>query len=675
MKREALTSKILVLGVDGMDPRLAKHCMDKGLMPNLKTLVEKGSAKEDLSLLGAMPTITPPMWTTLATGAYPMTHGITCFWNQHPEKLDTLKYALDSRECKAEQLWNVFAEAGKKTLVWHWPGSSWPPTSNSELLHVVDGTQPACVNWGVAIIDWEKMLVAKPEFEKNLYKPKANNDTGAGCILTDVNAADEMSTGMVDNLDNDIKESKNIMFSHEDGDMAIDRVPFDIINTPLKDADGWSFELPEGAKEFTVITSTGLIRRPALLLKNDSGEYATIVLYKNKKVQEPLITLTKDDGLVMVYDEIMLEDGTKSMGNRMVRIMDLEPDGSYLRLWMSCALDVNNDLLWHPKSLYKEIAENIGVVPPGSMASGRYIEQIDKLIMPCWDNYCDWQAKALNYLIDEEKYDVVFSHIHNVDAMGHMFWHFAKSHKDLPTDEAAYKERLERVYVQTDNYLGEFLHYLDEGWTILVVSDHGLTCSTEEHVPLIGDPFGVNAIMMKELGYTVLQQDEDGNDLREIDWSKTKAVAARGNHIYINLKGRDAHGIVDPEDKYELEKEIISALYNYRLDGKRVINIALRNKDAALLGMSGDECGDIIYWLEEGHNRVHGDSLSTTQGYNDTSVSPIFVAAGQGVKAGFVPELTLRQIDFAPTLAVLGGVRMPRQCEGAPMYSLLTEEF
>lgn len=508
-----------------------------------------------------------------------------------------------------------------------------------------------------------------------MYKPKANNDTGAGCILTDVNAADEMSTGMVDNLDNDIKESKNIMFSHEDGDMAIDRVPFDIINTPLKDADGWSFELPEGAKEFTVITSTGLIRRPALLLKNDSGEYATIVLYKNKKVQEPLITLTKDDGLVMVYDEIMLEDGTKSMGNRMVRIMDLEPDGSYLRLWMSCALDVNNDLLWHPKSLYKEIAENIGVVPPGSMASGRYIEQIDKLIMPCWDNYCDWQAKALNYLIDEEKYDVVFSHIHNVDAMGHMFWHFAKSHKDLPTDEAAYKERLERVYVQTDNYLGEFLHYLDEGWTILVVSDHGLTCSTEEHVPLIGDPFGVNAIMMKELGYTVLQQDEDGNDLREIDWSKTKAVAARGNHIYINLKGRDAHGIVDPEDKYELEKEIISALYNYRLDGKRVINIALRNKDAALLGMSGDECGDIIYWLEEGHNRVHGDSLSTTQGYNDTSVSPIFVAAGQGVKAGFVPELTLRQIDFAPTLAVLGGVRMPRQCEGAPMYSLLTEEF
>ena len=675
MKREALSKKILVVGVDGMDPRLAKHCMDKGLMPNLKKLTEKGSARDDLVLQGAMPTITPPMWTTLATGSYPMTHGITCFWNQDPDKLDTLKYALDSRECKSEQLWNVFAEAGKKTLVWHWPGSSWPPTTDSENLHVVDGTQPALVNWGVAIVDWEKMLVAKPEFEKVIYKPKATNDTGAGCILTDVNAAEEMSTGMVDNLDSDIKESKNIMFSHEDGDLAIDRVPFDIVNTPLKPAEGWNVEVPEGALEFTVVTSTGLISRPALLVKNEAGEYYKVLLFKNKRAQEPLLSLTEEDGIVMVNDDIMLEDGDKTLGNRMLRIMDIAADGSFLRIWMSCALDQKNDSVWHPKSLYKDVTENVGAVPPGTLASGRHIDQIDKIIMPCWDNYCNWQAKALNYLIDEKDYDVVFSHIHNVDGMGHMFWHFAKSHEDMPTDEAAYKERLERVYVQTDRYIGEFLHYLDEGWTVLVVSDHGLTCSTEEHVPLIGDPFGVNAMMMKELGFTVLQKDENGNDMREIDWEKTRAVASRGNHIYINLKGRDEHGIVDPEDKYELEKEIISALYNYRLDGKRVINIALRNKDAALLGVSGDECGDIIYWLEEGHNRVHGDSLSTTQGYADTSVSPIFAAAGAGIKEGFVPELTLRQIDFAPTLAVLGGVRMPAQCEGAPMYSILTEEF
>ena len=76
MSRETISEKIIVLGVDGMDPRLTRKYMDMGLMPNTKKIMERGSAREDLVMLGAMPTITPPMWTTLATGAYPMTHGI-----------------------------------------------------------------------------------------------------------------------------------------------------------------------------------------------------------------------------------------------------------------------------------------------------------------------------------------------------------------------------------------------------------------------------------------------------------------------------------------------------------------------------------------------------------------------------------------------------------------------
>jgi hypothetical protein len=52
---------------------------------------------------------------------------------------------MDSRNCKAEPLWNVTSLEGLKTLVWHWPGSSWPPTSADPLLHVVDGTQPGSV--------------------------------------------------------------------------------------------------------------------------------------------------------------------------------------------------------------------------------------------------------------------------------------------------------------------------------------------------------------------------------------------------------------------------------------------------------------------------------------------------------------------------------------------------
>ena len=89
--------------------------------------------------------------------------------------------------------------------------------------------------------------------------------------------------------------------------------------------------------------------------------------------------------------------------------------------------------------------------------------------------------------------------------------------------------------------------------------------------------------------------------------------------------------------------------------------------------MSGEECGDILYWLEEGFNRLHGDSLSTFQGMHGSSVSPIFIAAGVGIKENYVTERTVRTIDVAPTVATILGVPMPAQCEGAPVYQIFME--
>lgn len=48
---------------------------------------------------------------------------------------------------------------------------------------------------------------------------------------------------------------------------------------------------------------------------------------------------------------------------------------------------------------------------------GKNLEIVNRIVIPTWEEVCKWQAKALNYLIDENGYQVVFSHIHNVDAM------------------------------------------------------------------------------------------------------------------------------------------------------------------------------------------------------------------------------------------------------------------
>lgn len=283
--------------------------------------------------------------------------------------------------------------------------------------------------------------------------------------------------------------------------------------------------------------------------------------------------------------------------------------------------------------------------------------------------------QALNYLVEAEDYDVVFSQVHSVDAMGHMVVKFMKDKGNSRLTEAEYAAIMEAMCVQADDYVGKFLHLLDKEWTILLISDHAQTCP--EHTPhMIGDMSGVNVRVMQQLGYTALKKDENGNELYEIDWENTRAIQNRGNHIYLNLKGRGVHGIVDPADQYELEEQIMTDLYGLRDEktGKRIIALALRNRDAILLGQGGPEAGDIIFWNAEGYNFDHCDTLSTAEGFGDTSVSPIFIGAGPGLKQGYTDRM-IRQVDLAPTIAVLGGVRMPAQCEGAPVYQILTEEY
>ena len=116
-------------------------------------------------------------------------------------------------------------------------------------------------------------------------------------------------------------------------------------------------------------------------------------------------------------------------------------------------------------------------------------------------------------------------------------------------------------------------------------------------------------------------------------------------------------------------------LYSYRhpKSGKRLVSLALRNKDAVILGLGGPECGDIIYFIAEGYVSDHGSGLPTVEGYGDTYLGPIFMACGPGLKEACRTTRVIRQVDVAPTIATVGGVRMPKDCEGAPIYQILAD--
>ena len=687
MAREALSEKILVLGVDGMDPETSKYHLEEGIMPNFQKFLERGAAREDLYMLGSHPTITPPMWTTLACGCHPYEHGVTDFWRQKPGTIDVYGYGLDSTNCFAEQTWNVFAEAGKNTVVWHWPGASWPPTSDSPNLTVVDGTQPEGVNMGVGQVYGEFLVFGDVNVKETTYRT-AVTEGAHKCVITDLEEKEEgFDITSIAHASVFAPEMKivNLPRPNDDPQMTVGALTTKAMDASIgkiRDAKGWA-AAPDNAKETEILFSKGLVRRPVQILADENGVYNKIAIYKNKKATEPIVVLDKDVYVQDIVDESIKNDKHYEV-TRSMRIVEMAEDGTSFRMWCSAEMDIHADKVWSPKSLFKEITENVGYPQPVSNIGASDPKLIVDCMIENWQRHAEWQANCLHYMIEEKGAEIIFSHFHNEDALKHMFVQFLKENEAAPLAPAQYHEYMKMTSKVTDYYIGRFLHLLDEGWTIFIVSDHGQTCSlnNERNPMLIA---GVNGHEMLQWGFTVLKQDADGNYLPEIDWTKTKAVQIRFNEIYINLKGRNQHeledgtiidGIVDPADKWEVEEEIITKLYEFKgkTTGKRMISVALRNKDAVHFGLGGPECGDIVFFTTDGYNEDHGDALSTAIGFDHTSQAPIFAAAGKGIKENFRTNRVIREIDLAPTVAAIGGVRMPRNCEGAPVYQIIDAE-
>lgn len=690
MKREALSQKIMVLGVDGLDPRLTRKYIDEGKLPNMQKLVESGAQRQDLVMLGSQPTVTPPQWTTLATGANPVVHGITQFNRTIPGKINQSGYNVDSRLSKAEPIWNPLVESGYKTLVLHWPGGAWPPTSDSENLYVIDGSAPGSVGSSSMQLYGDEMIGASINTQETTFVNLHQSDAVSPCIIERMPAEklkpQDTARGMQQLIQMDDEKTAELQAAGIDtihliiddhdgfGTRAGDHNrPVNTSISPIKDAHGWA-AAPEDAKEFTLLFSDGLIRRVGLILKNDSGIYDHVALYKSKKETLPMAVCYLGQMVYNIIDENILDDQTY-LSNRHFKLLKLAEDGSSLTLFASAAMDMNCGTVIHPARLHEALLENVGPYPPQCSIYSQD-KDLQATMIEVWDYVTDWYVKTIDYMIENEDITMIFSHLHSVDFVEHTFIRHMKDIGFNEHPESEYAFWMERLYKQVDDYLGRLLHYLDEGWTIIVTSDHAQVAPAYLP-PQIGDMCAVNVGLLKELGYTVLQKDDAGQELRKIDWSKTQAIASQGNDIFINLKGREPHGIVDPSVKYELEEQIITDLYGYKHPdtGQRVIALALHNKDAVLLGYGGPTAGDVCFWVAEGYNYDHTDSLSTTYGEGGTSSSPIFIAAGQGLKKGVSVERIIRQTDLAPTISVLAGVRMPRECEGAPIYQILAETF
>jgi predicted AlkP superfamily phosphohydrolase/phosphomutase len=103
-------ARVILAAVDGLSWQIVADAVDRGQLPNLKRLIERGG----VGLLHSyFPFMSPEIWTTIATGVPPSLHGVTDILNERG-------YFFSTDERRAKAVWNVLGDMGKKVGVAGW---------------------------------------------------------------------------------------------------------------------------------------------------------------------------------------------------------------------------------------------------------------------------------------------------------------------------------------------------------------------------------------------------------------------------------------------------------------------------------------------------------------------------------------------------------------------------
>lgn len=113
-------AKVIVLGIDGLDPLALDQLMSEGRLPNFAKLRQNGAYGK---LLSSRPILSPIIWTTIATGREPADHNIGHFVAVNDKTGEQIPVTSQMRGVKA--IWNILSEAGKTVDVVGW-WASWP---------------------------------------------------------------------------------------------------------------------------------------------------------------------------------------------------------------------------------------------------------------------------------------------------------------------------------------------------------------------------------------------------------------------------------------------------------------------------------------------------------------------------------------------------------------------
>jgi predicted AlkP superfamily phosphohydrolase/phosphomutase len=292
-----------------------------------------------------------------------------------------------------------------------------------------------------------------------------------------------------------------------------------------------------------------------------------------------------------------------------------------------------------------------------------------------YSNHREWETMLFNALAKTKK-GAVACVFETTDSIQHMFWRYLDpSHPALRRAPAELSARIiEELYTRMDDLVGRVRQKLDSRSALLVMSDHGFKSFRR----------GVNLNSWLYLnGYLRLKEGktESGEWFKDVDWEKTRAYALGLAGLYLNLKDREAKGIVSAGQEAEaLRAELIRKLAGLRDEATGETGVTeVYDREKIYAGPYIGNAPDLIVGYNQGF-RASWDSV--TGKVNDTVFedNPKAWSGDHCIDPRHVPgvfffnqKITVKTphiMDIAPTALTLFGLPVPAHMDGRTLVGV-----
>ena len=576
----------------------------------------------------ALPTWTPTNWATLMTGANTGTHTVSRWFLNSPSPRDTQSTlsAFMGNAVKAETIFEATSRAGLKSVAVHYPAAG---PARTELEYKVDGF----------------------------------GHPGFGTSPFEITPAHGYTT--VDGIGNSY---------------TID----------LQPGGSWSSSLANGsgALEFPIPIITKKEGQNqtfiGLAIDSESNGLDTVALFSEREASAELGRAKVGEWSDWIRSDFTLTDEGIVPAVFRFKLLELTPDGSTLRLYRSQVTYASG--FTEPAELAEELTSKFGPYPehashmPYTWGLSDLETALDEI-----EYQCEWFGDVANYLLHEKEVSLFYTHIHLFDYFNHHF--IADVDPEGPGYDAekaevgmwAYRE----AYKVCDRLFAKLLDAADEETAILIVSDHAVypQIRATDVFKLLED----NGLLVFKEGFS--KRFNPNQDFDQVDMDRTKIFLTplRSFELFINAPE------ASPEYK-QIQRDTVTLLRSW-VDKERnqsPIAVALPKVHASLLGFWGEQCGDIVFIMEDGYvggypsseaessadpyvwapaayGGHHGPYLPTARTELSSNMA-IFIGRGPGLKQGYIRPVDelgfMHQRDVVSIVSHLLGIEPPAQAQG-----------